>query len=370
MSRAGRVRLQRGLVEAGEDAEHLADGYPAGTRRRRQEDGVAAIFAGHRRSLLDGIVREVGEGQQAAVRLRSGHDVFGNRSAIEGRFASSGDQTQRLGQIGLDEPVADRVGPARFEEHGGRGRIDAEVGGVLSEDGDILRFQQEAVAGQRDRRRDEPGARQAPIAAAGIFQTGDRSGCADAEIAIHALLGVDLAVRRQIHVGRGGDRRPLTEIDEGVASGFAVPRGDVDHHEPTAADVAATRMDDRQGVADGHGGIDGVAAVTKHHRAGLGRVMLRRDHHASVRKRRLHRRGLSPRRSERDGENRDTCPTPRRKNPHVGQFARFCRIKKHRCVCGASVLHIGYKSTACRQSKLNRLSNHFELLHRTKIRIR
>ena len=54
------------------------------------------------------------------------------------------------------------------------------------------------------------------------------------------------------------------------------------HHEAAAADIAAARMHHRQGIADSHRRIHGVAAIFQHAHANAGRQMLGRDDYRIV----------------------------------------------------------------------------------------
>ena len=60
-------------------------------------------------------------------------------------------------------------------------------------------------------------------------------------------------------------RRTLAKVDECIPA-----VGQVDRHEATAAEIAATRVSHSQRIAHRDGGIDGIAALGKNVRAGLG----------------------------------------------------------------------------------------------------
>ena len=51
-------------------------------------------------------------------------------------------------------------------------------------------------------------------------------------------------------------------------------------HEAATTEIAGGRIDDGQGITDGHSGIDGIAAALQHIDTDLGRQMLRGHHHA------------------------------------------------------------------------------------------
>ncbi len=98
---------------------------------------------------------------------------------------------------------------------------------------------------------------------------------ADGAPAVTAEVGYRLAGGVEIHPGgrrRGGG---FAEIDEGVA-----PVGEVNRHEPAAADVAAARLDDGERIADRYRGVDRVAAGREDADADRRSDALRGDHHA------------------------------------------------------------------------------------------
>ena len=256
-----------------------------------------------------------------------GDDLPGDGTAIEGRLPARRDSRQGPGEVRLAEPLAHRVGPSGVEEHPPRRRIGQELGGVLAEQLDILRLEHEPVPREGDGRRQQSGPRHRAIPPPRVFQPRDRARGSDAQVAVQALLRVRLAVGVQVHVRRGGQRRALAEVDEGVYAGFA-PRGRrVDHHEPAAADVAAAGMDHGQGVADRHRRIDGIPAPAQHRGADIRRVVLGGDHHAGLGPRDLPH-GLSgggtPEEGEQESGRRRQRRFPRRRIPnHSVPFVGF-----------------------------------------------
>jgi len=97
------------------------------------------------------------------------------------------------------------------------------------------------------------------------------------EIAIEAALADGIASRVEKHAGGRGARRGLAKIDDGV-----MPVGGVDQHKAAAADIAATRIDNGERVADSDRGINGIAAGPQDLQPGFARLMLRRNHHAAL----------------------------------------------------------------------------------------
>ena len=71
-------------------------------------------------------------------------------------------------------------------------------------------------------------------------------------------------------------------------------RGEVDHHEAAAADVAGARIGHRHGEADCDRGIDRVAAALQHVGADARGARLLRHHHAVLGGDRLDRRNCWP----------------------------------------------------------------------------
>jgi len=81
-------------------------------------------------------------------------------------------------------------------------------------------------------------------------------------------------VRIEIHVARGGERRPLTEVDEGIFLS-----AQVDGHEPAAAQVAAAGMHDRQRIPHGDGRVNRVPALLEDLHPDVRGQVLRGNHH-------------------------------------------------------------------------------------------
>jgi hypothetical protein len=89
-------------------------------------------------------------------------------------------------------------------------------------------------------------------------------------VAVGARALDDVAVLVEVHVGRGGQRRLLAEVEEGLAA-----VGQLHGHEAAAAQVARGGVHHRQRIAHGHGGVDGVAAALEHVDADLAGQVLR-----------------------------------------------------------------------------------------------
>jgi hypothetical protein len=131
------------------------------------------------------------------------------------------------------------------------------------------------------------GALHGAVLLARVFHARDRAGHAHGEVAVGAQALDDVAVLVEVHVGRGGQRRLLAEVEEGLAA-----VGQLHGHEAAAAEVARGGVHHRQRIAHGHGRIDGVAAALEHVDADLaGQVLRAHDHAVLGRDRRL-RRGV------------------------------------------------------------------------------
>ena len=99
---------ERAQVVAVEDVEHLDEGDAAGGRRRRADDGVAAIRAGDGLALFGGVAGHVFGGDEAAALLDGVGDLFGHGAVVE-VVGVTGDVAQRVGEFGLLECFAGLV---------------------------------------------------------------------------------------------------------------------------------------------------------------------------------------------------------------------------------------------------------------------
>ena len=168
--------------------------------------------------------------------------------------------------VGLQKDVR-RSGPAREPRSVERQRIRGVVGDV------------DAVAGQRNRRRDQLGEREF---AGAVFcfrqrQPRDRAGHADGERGFARLLRIGVALRIEEGFGVDRRRRGLAIVDGGVLAACAV-----DHHETAAADIAGARIGHGHGETGGHRRVDGVAALLQDFNADARGDRFLRDHHAML----------------------------------------------------------------------------------------
>lgn len=107
-----------------------------------------------------------------------------------------------------------------------------------------------------------------------VGEPGDGAGDSAGLVADEGHAGDDVALRVEVHVAAGGGGSLLAVVEE-VGPAVLV----ADEHEAAAADVARCRVDDGEGEADGHGCIDGIAALLEDGDAGVGGVVVDADDH-------------------------------------------------------------------------------------------
>ena len=163
----------------------------------------------------------------------------------------------------------------------------------------MIVFDREAVARERDRRRDQIGEREfagavflhAPARAPRPCRARRSTSAESRDFCGSALP----CASRNIVCGRRG-RRGLAIVDRGIVAGL----GEMDHHEAAAADIAGARIGHRHREADRDRGIDRVAAAIENIDADAGGALLLRHHHAVVARDRLRRRDDRRARDRRD----------------------------------------------------------------------
>ena len=200
------------------------------------------------------------------------HDEIRDPAVVEDAGAAVGDELERAGEVGLDEPGAGGRRLAIHQELGSRG---GEAGESLRLAPDLTAartVQWVAVARQLYRRCDQllPGEVAEP--AMRLEHPGDRARHADRTRAGERRLGRD-AGRIDVHVAGRGRRCGLAEIEG--AHGVAVH---ANHHEAAAADVAGHGVYHGQGERDGHRCIDCIATATQDVDAHVARQLMRADH--------------------------------------------------------------------------------------------
>ena len=189
-----------------------------------------------------------------------------------------GDAFERAGEVGLEQAIAGFVEIAvALEDAAGLGKFRQVL--VVLEGPQFLVAGQITLAGETDRRGHDPGEAQLAEMGLGVGQPGDRPRDARRQAANGRQSGDDVAAAVEVHVGgRGGGSGFAVVQKSGPALVERVVRG-ADQHEAAAADVARLRQNHGEGEADGHGGIDGVAARAEDFQSGVGGVVVDRDDH-------------------------------------------------------------------------------------------
>jgi hypothetical protein len=181
----------------------------------------------------------------------------------------------------LHQPLAGAEGLAAVKKDRRARRVLPQGIGGDVEHFNIAVIEHEAVLGQGHGGRDQRGAGQGAVFFARHFQAGDGAGHGDGVMAAGARSMNDLALRIQIHIAGGRQRRGFAEIKKGLAA-----VGELQGHEAAAAEIARRRIDHRQRIADGDRGIDRVATLFENRDADLAGQMLGSDHHAVLRRHR------------------------------------------------------------------------------------
>ncbi len=255
----------------GDDVEDFAQRGTTRTRRRRGSEIVAVIAAVQRGRLLDAIVREIVHCENAAVLGGRGDHRARDRTAIERIGSVARDELERPRQLRLaqNDPGARRRAVRR--EDRSRAGIDRTD---VPEDLCVACFEREPVARQPNRRRHQWCARHGAELTARRFEAEHGSGDADREPPFLRARSYRVAVLVEIHPRTRAHGRLFAKVDEALATVVHAQ-----HHESPAADVAAARMGDGQGVADGDRRVDRVSASFENPHPGLGRIDLRRGNH-------------------------------------------------------------------------------------------
>jgi hypothetical protein len=312
-----------------EDVEHLEQHDAPGRRRRHRENVVTAIAAADRRVFDRLVAGKIGARHDAARRLHGAGDVGGDGAVIERGGSVAGDVVERVGKIALDQRIAWRQHAAvGFEKDLRRGRPLREPPLVqLQRIGDIL-FDRDAVARQRNRRRDQ--LRQREFARA-VFrmrqrQSRDRPGHAHRQRRFARFLRIGIALRVEEHVAGGGGGRGLAIVDRDLG----VRAGQLDHHVAATAEIAGFRIGHRHREADRHRGVDRIAPPLHHLDADAGGARLLPHHHAVAGgdrcERRLLRKAriLRERRQRCDAEGESQQAAAR--DPDRGVVLHCCRV--------------------------------------------
>ncbi|MCY1071484.1 hypothetical protein OV090_42470 [Nannocystis sp. RBIL2] len=264
-------------VEPLEDVEELQHGEPAGAGRRGGDDLVVAVLALHR--VVDGdlIMIEVGHLHAAAGGLDLGDEGLADRPVVEGVDAVVGEEPQGVGELGLDQQLADRQRFAAGQEQGAGGRVGGQHCLVFDEAGGHEPADDHAVVGQRDRGRDQVGERAGAELGSRVLGRGQSTRDADGDAESAPLGERDrLAVFLEKHLRLGAGGGALAAVDDRDR----VVVGVVDHHEAAAADAGEAGLGDAERELDGDRGVDRVAAFGEDLRADPRGLVARRDDHA------------------------------------------------------------------------------------------
>ena len=246
------------------------------------------------------IAREILQGDQPAAPHHLGHDEVRDPPAVESVGAAVTDRLEGGGEVGLPEQRTRGGRSAVGQEARARRRERREPRAVPADGLASVVVDDEPVAGQPDRRLDDPAEREPPVATMGFDQAGDGARHARRQVPGDAAVR-GLALRVQIHVAHRSRRRglPIVErVDRPVAQ--------ADHHEAATAEIAGLGVHHRQREADGHGGIRGVAALAQDVAPDAAREAAARDHHRVLTPRhaRLPRVGPARRDADRRGGGR------------------------------------------------------------------
>jgi len=213
---------------------------------------------------------------EAAVALHLRLHQFGGAATVEAVVALVGEALQRVGEVGLHEQVALAQRRVVLEKHLARRRETTEVVLGLGKAAGEELVDDEALARQPDRRRNDVLEILAAVLLQRQQQARRRARHAGSRGADLRLVGVDAAVGFEVHVGVRCLRRLLAEVDRRRAA-----VGHADHEEAAAAEVAGLRVRHRQRERGRDRRVDGVAAVLQRLQAHRRRVRLLTDHHAT-----------------------------------------------------------------------------------------
>lgn len=126
MARAGGAEVFG--IERREEVQDLRDVNAAGTGRRKADDFVAAIVRGDGLAESGRVGREIGGGEDAAVRTQMRGEILGEGAAIKPVGAVGGEGAVAAGEVGLEKKFAGGERRAIGVEEGGvRAGMAAEI---------------------------------------------------------------------------------------------------------------------------------------------------------------------------------------------------------------------------------------------------
>jgi len=236
----------------------------------------SAIVAFDRLQLANAVLRKVLSGEDAAAFPGCLDNRGPDGSRVKRVRTLCRDHRQGPREVPLDEAVAfGEHAPLRLE-NAGRVGIASQLIGLGRHYSGIPLAQDKALFGKPDRRSQKGRALHSAIPSPRRLETEHRPRHTDSQPAVGRPAGHRVASRILKHPRGRRERCLFAKIEEGRAS-----VGQVNSHKPAAADVASLRIDDCERIADGHSGIDGIAAPSQHFDAHRGREMLGADHHAA-----------------------------------------------------------------------------------------
>ena len=234
--------------------QELYDREAAGTGGWRRHDLEVAPGRAQRLAPYGRIGFQVRSRDQAVAERHLRNDQFRCLPAVEVLRTVLGDAAQRRREFGLPEGV-----PGLHEAEVGKEiGLDVEPVALLLDIGDECRIRQESLLSQFDGGHDEFFPRQGAVPLVRRPQPGDRAGHAGCLPPDQERLGNHVAVRVQVHVAIGRERRLLAVVEE---FGLSVL---VNQHEAAAADIARDRIRDRKREADRNRGVHRIAAAAQH----------------------------------------------------------------------------------------------------------
>mmetsp|Transcript_4926 Transcript_4926/g.17605 ORF Transcript_4926/g.17605 Transcript_4926/m.17605 type:complete len:588 (+) Transcript_4926:1148-2911(+) len=297
-----------------QDVEDLADHQAPGTRRRRRDDPVAPVIAFDRRQFARAVLVQIRLREDAATLLAALDQRRSHPALVEACHAAVADRTQRSGEVPLAQRVAHGIGlTIRLEEDGRRGGVEAEVVGRPAKHAHVALLQHEALLCQRDGRRHEGSTLHGAVLLPRQFQPRHAAGNTHSQVPVRAQPLDDLTLLVQEHVRGRTQGSFLPEVQKGLGA-----IGQLERHEPTATQVTGGRVNHRQCVTHGHGGVHRIAAVLKHLHADFRGEVLGGHDHAVLRGHRCKRGRVSRRRANpRCGHQRQT----KHQNPSLGAAA-------------------------------------------------
>ena len=251
-------------------------------------DDVAAIRDLDRGTPLGAVPRQVLFRDEPAAPLHLPHDQVGDPAAVEHLRPAVRDSRQGAREIGLHQARAGRRCGAIHQELRARGREQRQALGLEPDLPAAYGVEEEAIARQLDRGRDDVLPRQATVLVMRREQAGDAPGHAHREMS--GKRGWRHVPRRiDVHVAGDSLRRRFTVVERAHRS-----VAQADDHEPATSDVPGDRMDDRQGEPDRDSGVHRVATPAQHVHAYFARDLVRGDDDGVFRRHGPHSLGERP----------------------------------------------------------------------------